>query len=98
MNTKELKRKRIFKVNVEETAVYQQSPSNERMRNLKTEWCAKRVALGLPIYTTLVKYEKFKGNEWVKCSKEEYDKWSAITAFKDLVRIKEIKVNMFNLK
>ena len=98
MNQRELKRKKIFKVNIEETAVYQQSPSNERMRNLKTEWCSKRLELGLPIYITVTKYEKLKGNAWCKCSEEDYTKWYSIPAFKDQVRKVEVKVNMFNLK
>lgn len=71
---------------------------NARMAELKTEWCSKRLELGLPIYTTVTKYEKLKGSSWCRCSEEDYTKWCNIPAFKGQVRKVEVKVNMFNLK
>lgn len=77
---------------------YDELTPNQRRKELKTEWCTKRLELGLPIYTTVTKYEKLKGNSWCKCSEEDYTKWCNISAFKDQVRKIEVKVNMFDLK
>lgn len=77
---------------------YEEQGFNARMAELKTEWCSKRLELGLPIYTTKVVYEKLKGNAWCRCSEEDYTKWCNIPAFSDLVRKTEIKINIFNLK
>lgn len=91
-------RRRIVTESQKVTVNYNEIAPNQRMRELKTEWCAKRIELGLPIYTTKVVYEKLKGNTWCKCSEEDYTKWCNIPAFKDQVRKIERKINLFNLK
>lgn len=91
-------RRRIVTESQKVTVNYNEIAPNQRMRELKTEWCSKRLELGLPIYTTVTKYEKLKGNTWCGCSEKDYTKWCDIPAFKDQVRKVEVKVNMFDLK
>lgn len=81
---------------------------NARMAELKTEWCSKRLELGLPIYKEIKKFyrsdipynelsvEDYSKHE-KKISEEQYNAWKDITAFKGNLRIVVKKINMFDL-
>lgn len=73
---------------------YEEQGFNARMAELKTEWCSKRLELGLPIY----KYENRYFKNGKPISEEEYNKWKDIPAFKDLLEHKVVKINLFNVK
>jgi hypothetical protein len=102
-------RRRIVTESQKVTVNYNEITPNQRMRELKTEWCAKRIELGLPIYKEIKKfyrsdipYNELSVDDYSKhekrISEEQYNAWKDITAFNGNLRIVVKKINMFNLK
>ena len=102
-------RRRRLVISTERVVVTFGEGENAHKKSLKTEWCAKRIELGLPIYKEIKKfyrsdipYNELSVDDYSKhekrISEEQYNAWKDITAFKDNLRIVVKKINMFDLK
>ena len=102
-------RRRRLVTSTERVVVTFGEGENAHKKNLKTEWCAKRIELGLPIYKEIKKfyrsdipYNELSVDDYSKhekrISEEQYNAWKDITAFNGNLRIVVKKINMFDLK